>query len=300
MLKGSKTWLVKSAALAIGLSGLMVVAPTATAQTTTGNYVALGDSFSSGPGSGIFPGQLTEDTSVYGDTLDKCNRSSKAYPVKLAAARGLSLTNVSCGGATVENVMSTGQFGEPAQIDAITANTDLVTLTIGGNDVGFVDIIPCVVTSTCTASSPAIVAANAAVNALEPKVQQLLTTVKSKAPNAKVILAGYPRLLSSSGNFGFGCVPWLTNGEQALIAVLQTRVNNVLSRAATASGVNFIDPMKAGSPFEKHDAVGAGMSACSLSAIRMINGVRLDFGAGAFHPNRYGQEGYFTLFNAVA
>ena len=91
-------------------------------------YVAMGSSFAAGPGLGdVEPGSPT-----------LCARSTKNYAHLLAQARGLTLTDMSCGGATTAHVLRGGQFFQGPQIDAIGPDTKLVTVTIGGNDIAYI------------------------------------------------------------------------------------------------------------------------------------------------------------------
>ncbi len=105
-------------------------------------YVAMGDSFSSGEGVEPFvPG--TGSTGV-----NECHRSEEAYPFLLEDDMDLNLNLTvfaACSGATTQNITTSGQWGEPAQIEALSESTDVVTLTIGGNDVGFASVL-----KTCT------------------------------------------------------------------------------------------------------------------------------------------------------
>lgn len=281
----------------------IVMAAAGTAQATPTLYVALGDSFSAGPGSGITPGQLTEDQSVYeAGTLHRCNRSNVAYPQLLANARGLTLRNVSCGGATVDNVLNTGQFGEPAQIGAVTPDATLVSMTLGGNDIGFTDIVSCVVTTECTAASPVIVNANTQLLVLQTRLEAVMSAIRAQAPAARIIVAGYSKELPDAGQPAVGCIGWLSVGEQALINNLQIRLNATIHAAVNNAGNNvvYLDTFAPDSPFMGRDLLGLTFDACSLSAGRMLNGIRLDFNDGSFHPNRLGQQAYFQMFNAAA
>ncbi len=288
-------WIIVTVLMIIG-------AVTGLAHAATNLYVALGDSFSAGPGSGIFPGQLVEDQSVYeAGTLHRCNRSSNAYPQSLANAKNIPLRNVSCGGATVDNILNSGQFGEPAQINAVTPDTTLVTLTIGGNDIGFNDIVGCVVTSECSNDPPVIMYADVQLLSLQGKVQSVFEAIHSRAPSAKIFIAGYAKELPDAGQPAVGCVGWLSPNEQALINNLEMRLNAAIQAAASTTGnyVTYLDTFAPSSPFMGHDLVGLTFDACSLSVGRMINGIRLDFNDGSFHPNKLGQQAYFQMFNAA-
>lgn len=294
----------------VGLAASLLpaaVAPAGAQAAPGAQYVALGDSYSAGPGSGIKPGELTEDLSVYeAGTVEKCNRSRTAYPALLAQARGLAVRNVSCGGAKVATVLETGQHGEPAQISAVTANARLVTLTLGGNDIGFADIVECVVTSECGPKSPAMTVAAERLPGLQAKLANVYSQIRKRAPQAKIVVAGYPRVIPLPGRPALGCAGWLSGAEQQSIAVLQQRLNDAASGAVRQSGGNitYLDPFAPSSPFSGTDSSGSGSAgstfdACSLSANRMLNGIRLDFTDGSFHPNKLGHQAYFTMFNTV-
>ncbi|MEU3956807.1 SGNH/GDSL hydrolase family protein, partial [Streptomyces achromogenes] len=155
-------------------------------------YVALGDSYTSGPG---IPAQVDPG----------CARSDHNYPSLVAAERRTSaFTDVSCGGATTAE-MWRAQGGNPPQLDALDRHTGLVTVQIGGNDVGFGSII-----DTCARLSAQDPAGNPcerayrafghdelalAVLRTAPKVDRVLRAVRARAPHARVLVVGYPDLL---------------------------------------------------------------------------------------------------------
>lgn len=115
------------AALALFVSVSAAARPPEPPLAAGDHYVALGSSFAAGPG-----------VSVSADTPpNRCTRSRDNYPRQLAARLGLSLTDVSCGGATTAHIL--GRWNElPPQIDAVLPTTKLVTITIGGNDIGYI------------------------------------------------------------------------------------------------------------------------------------------------------------------
>lgn len=180
------------------------------------NYVAMGDSFSSGEGApastdpGFLPGSDTA-----GPPVDFCHRSNQAYSQWLAANSTfrLQLTNfVACSGATTASVLNgwpTGgpNTGEGQQVNALDSSTNVVTLTIGGNDIGFGDFVyNCLFDdcSTTAISQPFFdnIDNNLAGNGVGPELSGLLgvyAKIKTKAPNAKVYVLGYPQLLPEQG-----------------------------------------------------------------------------------------------------
>ncbi|RYF27437.1 MAG: SGNH/GDSL hydrolase family protein [Chloroflexi bacterium] len=280
-----------------------VFVPVTNAQTVP-KFVSLGDSFSSGNGADIVPGQAVGNTSVYdpatNNATNQCLRSSKSYAPLLATEKGYALTQVACSGATTDNILSVGQFNEAPQISAVTPDTQLVTLTIGGNDVGFVPLVACVVTTSCTTSSPEIVNTYAQLNTLPQKITNVLNAIKANAPNAQIRIAGYPQIVPTTNSNAVGCQPWLAKSEQTLANTIEQQLNGILQTAATQAGstVKYIDPFASTSPFMQRDLVGLTRDACSLSAARAINGIRADFMPANFHPNILGHRAYQQLFSA--
>ncbi len=157
-------------------------APVDTVQPGT-RYVALGSSFAAGPG---VPEQL-------GD----CGRSSGNYANLVADALELSLIDVSCNGATTDNIRHTPQNGAAPQIDAVTADTGLVTVTIGGNDIRYTaSTFACAGTpadDNCTANLDQD-AIDDAVSQLPAKLAATIDAIRDKAPQATVVLVTYPRV----------------------------------------------------------------------------------------------------------
>jgi len=146
-------------------------------------YVALGSSFAAGPG---VPEQL-----------GACGRSSANYPHLVADALGLTLTDVTCSGATTDHILNTPQAESPLQIDAVTSDTALVTVTIGGNDITFTSsTFACAGTAPsarCTANLDQAMI-NGALEQLPNKLGATLDAIKSKAPQATIVLVTYPRI----------------------------------------------------------------------------------------------------------
>ncbi|MEU5049105.1 GDSL-type esterase/lipase family protein [Streptomyces sp. NPDC021096] len=113
--------------MAVGAIAFQAQAQATSAGVPRGaKYVAMGSSFAAGPG--ITPTKPGSPAA--------CGRSADNYASKVAARFGLALTDVTCSGATA-NILTTGQHGRPPQISAVTADTRLVTVTIGGSDVNY-------------------------------------------------------------------------------------------------------------------------------------------------------------------
>src|SRR5215472_5703919 len=164
-------------AVSAPLGSLVALASPASAQTAV-RYVALGDSYSSGVGAGS-----------YISSSGSCDRSTKAYSELWAAANvPASYSFVACSGATTASVIS-------GQLAALSAQTTLVSITVGGNDVGFSSVMEtCVLASTNTCVS-AINAAEAKMTGQLPaELDGVLADIAARAPGARVVLLGYPEL----------------------------------------------------------------------------------------------------------
>lgn len=188
-----------------------------------GNYVAMGDSFSSGEGDGSYTADSNTPT-------DRCHRSLDSYPVFLVNADPLSLidspTYVACSGAETGDFLNHNHnnLGEKAQIAALRANTNVVTFTIGGNDVDFAGVLrQCVhiqllwfqengygcsrnkslvaQVKTRIAALGGLASAKAPSGNLIISIQQLLTHIHQNAPLASIFVAGYPHLFGSSAKY---------------------------------------------------------------------------------------------------
>lgn len=223
-------------------------------------YVALGDSYSSGLGTGSY----TLSTS--------CKRSTKAYPY----LHGVAPANfVACSGATVDSVRS-GQL--PA-----TAGAALVTLTVGGNDIGFSTVV-----TSCTAYTSNATCTNAiktAVNkigGMKANLIKLLKEIRLGAQNAQIVLLGYPDLYSTGSTCGFG-----QPNQTKRIALRDGAIelNNALKAAVEDQDVTgskqFVDVRD---EFADH-------SICATGPQRWINGLNLFNSAESYHANSAGHAG---------
>jgi len=175
----------------------------------TVDYVALGDSYAAGFGGGA--------------VLDACGRTAEGYPALLDELPKVELdANVTCGGATASATPPAPPAGPvdlPEQIASLQAagsidrDTDLVTLTIGGNDVRFTEVVQACAGAALPATCvPALAAAQAyAETTLAPQVRQSLQQLRALAPRAELVLVGYPHLFDDAG------VPGLLTAEAAAL-----------------------------------------------------------------------------------
>jgi lysophospholipase L1-like esterase len=264
-------------------------------------YTALGDSYTSGP---LIPNQLLDPPG--------CLRSDHNYPHLTAAALKLSLTDVSCGGAQTRHMTSpqrTGAGTNPPQLDAVRRDTSVVTLGIGGNDIGFSSII-----DDCTAFSPTgpVQAggrpykydsckdyyhrdgedelAKRIVNT-QPKVEEILAQIPVKAPRARVYLRDYPAILPTEDvtpTSTVQCWPQMpvTYEDIPYLRATQERLNAMLDRAANAANTT------AGESFASFVATYPGSvnnNACTLPTTRFIEPMTPTSPAAPVHPNARGE-----------
>ena len=245
------------AAIVVPLGLPVVVAHAATAQ-----YVALGDSYSSGVGTRAY---LNDGTS--------CQRSAYAFPSLIAAARGYALNLRACSGAKVSDVTNT-------QLSALTASTSYVTISVGGNDAGFSSVLTtCAQPWWASDCNGAISKANSYLNNTLPgSLATLYSAIRSKAPNAKVVVVGYPRLFNGEDCNAF---TWFSPSEEASLNATADLLNSKLAAAAAARGFGFANPTNA---FLGHSVCGNP---------EWLNGLSNPV-SESYHPNRTGHASGYT------
>ena len=233
-------------------------APAAAAQ----RYVALGDSYSSGTG-----------TNAY-DRSPTCQRSRYAYPALVAERRSnLKLVFAACAGATTDDVLLD-------QAARLNARTRLVTITIGGNDVGFADVLSACAGGSAAACGSAIDRGIGEIRtALPRKLDAVYAEIRRRAPDAKVIVLGYPRLFS-----GAGCQQ-ISRAQVSRLNRAANRLRDTVRRRVDAAGRRF--------SFRDATGVFDDHGICARSA--WINGL-VDPITDSYHPNRAGHSrGYAPL-----
>lgn len=235
------------------------------------NYVALGDSYSSGVGTG-----------VYDAASEACARSPLSYPPLWAAEHHpASFGFVACSGARTADVLAN-------QIPALQPSTDLVTITIGGNDAGFGPVLQtCTVAQsdrTCFAAVEAAKAFERSV--LRDRLARTYAAIRSAAPRAQVIVLGYPRL--------FDLAP----------SCADPRVPNLARRHKLNEGADVLNDVihsvSQQFEFSFSDVRGrfAGHGVCSADP--WINGPSVATSVGPYHPNQTGyRDGYLDALDAA-
>ncbi|MFJ2111951.1 MULTISPECIES: SGNH/GDSL hydrolase family protein [unclassified Streptomyces] len=233
------------------------------------DYAALGDSYSSGVGSGGY-------TSASGN----CKRTARAYPALWAAAHSpATFAFTACAGARTGDVTA-GQLG------SLGASTDLVSITVGGNDAGFADVMTTCVLQSETSCLNRIATARSFVDSTLPgRLDAVYTAIRTRAPSARVVVLGYPRFYQLRG----ACVGGLSEAKRAAINGASDYLNAAIAKRVADHGFTFAEVAGA---FTGHEL-------CSGSA--WLNSLNvLDVGE-SYHPNATGQSrGYLPVLTSAA
>jgi hypothetical protein len=232
------------------------------------HYVALGDSYSSGTGAGAYdPGS------------GNCSRSANAYPELWAAARSPdSFEFVACSGATTASVAS-------GQLSALDSSTTLVSITVGGNDAGFGRVMEtCVLRSTAACEAEVRRSEEFMESVLPGRLDNVYDAIRDKAPSARVVVLGYPRLYIQNSA---GCV-----------GLNQTK-RRVLNRAADNLNASIDEAVAQETGFIFSDVRDefAGHELCSGDG--WLNSVRWPI-RDSYHPTARGhRNGYLPALTSV-
>jgi lysophospholipase L1-like esterase len=264
----SRVLLGASFATVIAIPATVMSASAQTSAAAPGtHYVALGDSYSSGEGAGSYSG-------------GSCDRSANAYPQQWANANApASFSFVACSGATTSDVLS-------SQVPSLSSSTTLVSITIGGNDIGFSSVMEtCLLESTSSCES-AVAAAEAKVaSPLPANLDTTLQTIRKDAPSARIVVLDYPDLydLSRSGR----CIG-LSTADRTALNQGADELDSAISAAAVRNGDTFLDIR---SQFARHEICDSGSWLHSVTW-------PID---ESYHPTASGQElGYLPVFSSVA
>ena len=243
---------------------LAAIGTAAPAQAAAPPYVALGDSYSSGTG-----------TRAYLDDGSGCQRSAYAFPSLVAAQKGYALNFRACSGARIGDVRST-------QLSALSSATRYVTISVGGNDAGFADVLTeCAMPGWMSNCNAAIDGAQSYISGTLPAaLSSLYAEIRTRAPYARVVVVGYPRVF-----MGEDCnaLTWFSPAEQTRLNQTADQLNSRLAAAASARGFGFANPT----------AAFTGHAVCDSP--EWINGLSNPV-SESYHPNRAGHaSGYAPL-----
>ncbi|MFF2194004.1 SGNH/GDSL hydrolase family protein [Streptomyces sp. NPDC058157] len=257
-----------TSSLLLAAGAALLGAGQASAQADFG-YVALGDSYSSGVGAGN-----------YDSASGNCKRTTRAYPALWAAAHApQTFSFTACSGARTGDVIS-GQLGP------LNSGTDLVSITIGGNDAGFSDVMTtCVLQSESTCVNRVNQAKAYVDSTLPGQLDQVYNAIRGRAPSAKVVVLGYPRFYQLNGS----CVAGLTEGERSAINGASDYLNAAIAKRAADHGFTFASVVGA---FTGHEI-------CSGDAwLHSVNWTNI---GESYHPTAAGQSGgYLPVFSGKA
>jgi lysophospholipase L1-like esterase len=261
---------------AVGIALPVLAAGPASAVTLVGasvpvHYVALGDSYSSGLGAGDII-----------SSSGSCDRSSVAYPQLWANSHApSSFAFVACSGATTSTVLST-------QLSALSSATTLVSITIGGNDVGFDAVMEtCVLRSTSTCVSAVNTAEGQVASQLPGELDSVLAAIASHAPAAKVVVLGYPQLYDLANS---GLCIGLSTTDRTDLNQAANLLDGQIQAAAARHGDTFADVR----------AIFAGHQNCDGSS-SWLHAVNILDISESYHPTAAGQaDGYLPVFTGAA
>ena len=225
-------------------------------------YDALGDSYASGYGVPPYDGL--------------CGRSQSAYAVQVDGRMKIELDDfVACAGATTESLVAGGQLA------ALDASTDLVTISIGGNDVGWSTAVTACLGGTDTQCAGALAATHTTVTQVLPGLlDAVYTQVSASAPEAHVVVTGYPRLFSPEHGPFLGA----SAAEQDALNDGADLLNAVIAEAAADHGFQCVDVTAR--------FLGHGVNAPDAWILGPLE-------PGAFHPDSDGYEAYTAAVTAA-
>lgn len=246
------------------------------------HYVALGDSYTSAPGTGEPAG-----------SPPGCDRSRNNYPRLVAAELDPErFTDASCSGATTRDITGSQETADgtnPPQLNAVKPDTTLVTIGIGGNDVGLVALASQCATGRDQRSCKQRLTEGGTdelatrIERAAASVGRVLERINAKAPDARVVVVGYPAVLPADPK---ACSPELPYAAED-IAYLHTglrQLNTVLAEQARRNGAEFADTAE--------ETVGHGI--CAPPDSRWVEGPRSTTGAAPLHPNARGERAMAT------
>lgn len=264
--------------LLLALAALTLAAATAVGARAA-NYVALGDSYAAGP---LIPNPVLPLG---------CLKSDHNYPHLAAPGIGLTLRDASCSGATTvdmtnpQNVEPDGP--NPPQFNSLDANTTVVSLTIGGNDIGFSEVAESCITLNpfshpCLDKYDAggVDQLKARIEATAAKVAAVLQGIHSRSPSAKIYVVNYPAIFPETG---YGCWPQMPIGflDVPYLRSTEQRLDSMLATQAAANGATLVNWYNS----------SIGHDACKGSSTRWVEPLVPGELAAPIHPNRAGMEG---------
>lgn len=253
-----------------------------------GAYVALGDSYTAGP---LIPVQLPEQAG--------CLRSDRNYPRLVAGTFGFkTFRDASCSGAGTTDMTSPQAVPggiNPPQLDSLDQNTTVVTLQIGGNDIGFYEIATSCISPVPLGTPCRDQYAPEGVDQLAgriaqtgPRVGAVIDEIRRRSPDARVFVLGYPPIFPEAYD---GCWPVMpfTAGDTVYLREVEKQLNAMLTSEAAGHSATYVDVF----------TPGIGKDACVLLAKRWIEPVVPLSPAAPVHPNAAGMAGIAAVVSAA-
>lgn len=270
------TWSL-AALISVGSLGAAAIPTGATGPTS---YVALGDSYTAGP---LIATQQPDPLG--------CLRSDHNYPHLVALTLQVpTFRDASCSGATTANMtapQSVTPGPNPPQFDRLDATTQLVSVQIGGNDIGFFDILVHCFTlnpSSTPCQDHYVQGGNDQISnliaATAPKVASVLQGVHTHSPNAQVLVVAYLAILPDSGPGCFSQLP-IADGDVPYLQAKEKELNAMLAQQAAANNATFVDAY----------ALSIGHDACQPPCRRWVEPLVPASLAAPVHPNLAGMQG---------
>jgi GDSL-like Lipase/Acylhydrolase family len=270
------------------LAALAATLTVGVAGAAAANWVGLGDSYAAGP---LIPNQQLNPLG--------CLRSDHNFAHLAAAQLGQSLADVSCSGATTADMTApqdvTPGPANPPQFNALTAATRTVTLQIGGNDVGFTEII-----ENCASASPFghpcqdqyVVNGDDTLRdriaATAPKVAAVIQGIHARSPQARVFVVNYAAILPETGSGCWPVVP-IAWADVPYLRGIEKALNTMLAQQASANGATIVDDYTA----------SIGHDACKSTSTKWVEPLIPTNAAAPFHPNARGEAGIAAVVARV-
>jgi len=260
----------------------------ASAAARADNYVSLGDSYVAGP---FIPNPIGPP---FG-----CIRSDHNYPHLAAGGIGLPLRDPSCSGATTDDMtqpQSVDPDGpNPPQFNSLDASTRVVSLTIGGNDIGFSSIAESCITYNPFShpckdkyDSGGVDQISQRIQATAPKVAAVIQGIHARSPSARVFVVNYPAIFPETGN---GCWPQMpiSFSDSPYLRAKEQELNQMLATQAAANGASLVSWY----------AASIGHDACKSSSVRWVEPLVPGNSAAPIHPNAAGMQGAANVLVAA-
>jgi lysophospholipase L1-like esterase len=268
----------------LALVGALLFVPAGASAAGFSPYAALGDSYTSAP---LVP--------VWTGTPAGCVRSSNNYPSFVARSLGVqTFRDVSCQGATSSKVLEAQDVSpggiNPPQINAVTADTKLVTVGMGGNDAGIVgtgiqcgelDILsPTGAKCRDFYNAGGHDASQDEIDQAAPRIGSMINVIRAHAPQARVLVVGYPAVVPTNGTGCWPVVP-ISPQDMSFMNSVLVRTNTMLAAQAAANHAEYVDTYT--------DSIGHDV--CQLPVLKWFEGLVPTSVAFPLHPNIQGEAG---------